>query len=74
MAENSYPSGDNEGRPSSGKSLNLNNPVAPLKLSVLPNQKKLKNYNDRFSFDVTIEELDAFKEGNCTNNTVKNTE
>ena len=43
-------------------------------------QKKVKNCNERFSFDdVTIEELDAFKEGDCPTidsptNTAKNTE
>ena len=34
----------------------------------------MKNYDNRFSFDVTIEELDAFKEGDCPSNIVKNTE
>ena len=35
-------------------------------------QKKVKNYYERFCFDdVTIEELDAFKEGNCPTNMVK---
>ena len=38
-------------------------------------QKKVKNYNERFSFDdVIIEELDAFKEGDCPTNMAKNTE
>jgi len=29
---------------------------------------------DRFDFDTTLEELDAFKEGSCPTNTAKNTE
>jgi len=29
---------------------------------------------DRFLFDVTCEELDAFKEGECPINTTKNTD
>ena len=43
--------------------------------TVLLEQKEVKNCNERFSFnDVTIEELDAFKEGDCPTNTAKNTE
>ena len=37
-------------------------------------QKKVKDNDDRFSFDVTMEELDAFKEGDCPANTVKSTD
>ena len=37
--------------------------------------KKVKNYNERFSFDdVIIEELDAFKKGDCSTNMAKTTE
>ena len=36
-------------------------------------QNKVKDDDDRFSFDVTIEELDAFK-GDCPHNTAKNTD
>ena len=78
MAENSNPNGgvkNSKGRSSSGKSLQLKQTRATTKTKpVPPDQKKVKNYDDRFSFDVTIEELDAFKEGDCPNNTVKNTE
>ena len=43
--------------------------------TVLLEQKKVNNYNERFSCDdVTIEEVDTFKEGDCPTNTAKTTE
>ena len=77
MAENSNPNGgvkNSEGRSSSGKSLQLKRTRATTKTVLPADQKKVKNNDDRFSFDITIEELDAFKEGDCPSNTIKNTE
>ena len=37
-------------------------------------EEEVEPSKDRFSFDVTCEELDAFKEGECPANTMKNTE
>ena len=66
---------DNEGRMAENeresKSLQLKRSHVATKAV----QKKVKSYNDRFLFDdVTIEELDTFKEGDCSDNTAKNTE
>ena len=80
MAESSNPNEGlkNKEGPSSNtrKSLKLKRLRTDTAKSVLPDQKKtVKNHDDsRFSFDVTIEELDAFKEGDCPTNTLKNTE
>ena len=38
------------------------------------NEEEVEISEDKFSFDVTCEELDAFKEGECPANTMKNTE
>ena len=80
MVENSNPNEglkDKEGPSSTTrKSLKLKRLCMATAKSVLPDQKKAaKNHEDsRFSFDVTMEELDAFKEGDCPTNTLKNTE
>ena len=38
------------------------------------NEKEVGTFEDRFLFDVTCEELDAFKEGEYPANIMKNTE
>jgi len=39
-----------------------------------PAAKKRNPENDRFSFNVTTDELEGFMEGSCPENTVKSTE
>jgi len=35
-------------------------------------EKKIREHNGRFLFNITIEELNAFEEGDCPANTAKN--
>ena len=79
MAEND-PNGASKRKGGGSKSLQLNKRSRRVDASVTkdvsPNQTKVasSDSDDRFSFDVTIEELDAFKEGDCPANTTRSTE
>ena len=78
MAEND-PNGGLKRKGEGSKSLRLNKQSKRVDTSmtkdVSPNQTKVgSSDDDRFSFDVTIEELDAFKEGDCPGNTTRNIE
>ena len=74
MEENNLNAAVLKNKERESKSLQLKRSRVATK-TILLEQKKVKNYNERFSFDdATIEELDAFKEGDCPTNTAKNTE
>ena len=71
MTENNPNAGGSKQSERGSKFLQLKRSRTVPKHMAQSGQKKVKDNDDRFSFDVTMEELDAFKEGDCPANTVK---
>ena len=74
MTENNPNAGGSKQSERGSKFLQLKRSRTVPKHVAQSGQKKVKDNDDRFSFDVTMEELDAFKEGDCPANTVKSTD
>ena len=56
------------------KPLSLKRKATASKLAELDKEPAAKKVDDRFSFDVTTEEIESFMEGECPQNTTKSNE